>query len=61
VRLLLDTGVLGHICHPRKHAEVRAWYRRASAQHELLLSVVGDLRLAAHHEVRARREIPSHP
>jgi hypothetical protein len=29
VRLLLDTGVLGQVCHPRKYHDVRSWFRRA--------------------------------
>jgi predicted nucleic acid-binding protein len=27
VKLLFDTGVLGALCHPRKHADVKLWYR----------------------------------
>jgi predicted nucleic acid-binding protein len=45
VRLLLDTGVLGQVCHPRKHDDVRAWFRRAAAEHELLLSEFADYEL----------------
>jgi predicted nucleic acid-binding protein len=45
VRLLLDTGVLGQICHPRKHADVRAWFRRAVVEHELLISEFADYEL----------------
>ena len=25
MRLLLDTAVLGEVCHPRKYDDVRAW------------------------------------
>lgn len=45
MRLLLDTGVLGQICHPRKHHEVRTWFRRAVRDHELLVSEVADYEL----------------
>jgi predicted nucleic acid-binding protein len=45
VRLLLDTGVLGQICHPRKHREVHAWLRRAVREHELLNSELADYEL----------------
>lgn len=27
MRLVLDTGVLGQICHPRKYHDVRSWFR----------------------------------
>ncbi len=45
VRLVLDTGVLGQICHPRKHHDVRAWFRRAAREHEFLVSEVADYEL----------------
>jgi predicted nucleic acid-binding protein len=45
VRLVLDTGVLGQICHPRKHHDVRAWFRRAAQEHEFLVSEVADYEL----------------
>jgi predicted nucleic acid-binding protein len=45
VRLILDTGVLGQICHPRKHHDVRAWFRRAVIEHEFLLSELADYEL----------------
>jgi len=45
VRLLLDTGVLGWICHPRKHADVRAWFRRALRAHVFLVSEIADYEL----------------
>ncbi len=25
---MLDTGVLGYVCHPRRHADVRAWFHQ---------------------------------
>ena len=45
MRLLLDTGVLGQICHPRKHHDVRSWFRRAVREHEFLISEVADYEL----------------
>lgn len=45
MRLLLDTGVLGCICHPRKHGDVRAWFRRALREHAFLISEVADYEL----------------
>src|ERR1019366_7833626 len=45
VKLLLDTGVLGQICHRRKHAEVRAWFRRAVREHAFIVSELADYEL----------------
>ena len=45
MRLLLDTGVLGQICHPRRHAEVRAWFRQAVRFHTFLISELADYEL----------------
>jgi len=45
VKLVLDTGVLGQICHPRKYQDVRSWFRRAVREHELLVSEVADYEL----------------
>jgi predicted nucleic acid-binding protein len=45
VRLLLDTAVVGEICHPRKYDDVRAWFARVAAAHEMLLSEVADYEL----------------
>ena len=45
MRLLLDTGVLGQICHPRKHAEVRVWFRRIIREHTILISELADYEL----------------
>lgn len=45
MRLLLDTGVLGQVCHPRKYGDVRAWFRRAVVEHEILLSEFADYEL----------------
>jgi len=42
VRLLLDTAVLGEVCHPRKYADVRTWLARAVAHHDVLISEVAD-------------------
>jgi predicted nucleic acid-binding protein len=43
--LLLDTGVLGQICHPRRHGVVRKWFRSAVQVHVILLSEVADYEL----------------
>lgn len=45
MKLLLDTGVLGQLCHPRKHADVRAWFRRAVHEHAFLVSELADYEL----------------
>ena len=45
VKLLLDTAVIGQICHPRRYRNVRDWFRRAAAEHDLLLSEVVDYEL----------------
>jgi predicted nucleic acid-binding protein len=45
VRLLLDTAVLGEVCHPRKYADVRAWLGRAVVHHDILISEVADYEL----------------
>ena len=45
MRLLLDTAVVGEICHPRKYDDVRAWFARAATEHEMLLSEVADYEL----------------
>jgi predicted nucleic acid-binding protein len=45
VTLLLDTSVVGWICHPRRHAEVRRWLATALRAHEILVSEVADYEL----------------
>jgi predicted nucleic acid-binding protein len=45
VKLVLDSNVLGKICHPRKHLEVRAWFVGAVREHEVLLPEVADYEL----------------
>ena len=45
MRLLLDTSVVGEICHPRRHADTKEWLARVSGAHELLLSEVVDYEL----------------
>jgi predicted nucleic acid-binding protein len=45
VRLVLDTGVLGQICHPRKYHDVRAWFRQAVFEHDFLISEIADYEL----------------
>lgn len=64
MKLPLDTGVLGHVCHPRKHQDVRAWYDNASKRHEIVLSVVASyelrrslLRIGSLHSLRRLDEI----
>jgi predicted nucleic acid-binding protein len=42
---LLDTGVLGQICHPRRHQDARAWFRRAINAHNILVSELADYEL----------------
>jgi len=45
VRLVLDTGVLGQVVHPRKHEDVRRWLAEAVAEHEILVSELCDYEL----------------
>lgn len=45
MRLLLDTGVLGQVCHPRKHGDARAWLRRVVHVHELIVPEIADYEL----------------
>ena len=45
MKLLLDTGVLGQLCHPRKHTDVRAWFRGAIQEHTFLVSELADYEL----------------
>jgi predicted nucleic acid-binding protein len=45
VKLLLDTGILGQICHPRKHADVLAWFQRAVQEHDFLVSELAEYEL----------------
>jgi predicted nucleic acid-binding protein len=45
MKVLLDTGVVGQICHPRKHQEARRWFAAAVSQHEFLISEVADYEL----------------
>lgn len=45
MKLLLDTGVLGRVCHPRKHADVKAWLGRAALEHDVLISELADYEL----------------
>lgn len=45
MRLLLDTAVLGEICHPRKFADTRVWAIQAAKRHELLVSEIVDYEL----------------
>ena len=45
MKLLLDTGVLGQVCHPRKYSDVRAWALRAALAHDILVPEVADYEL----------------
>ena len=45
MRLLLDTNVLGQICHPRRHQDVRTWFARAVFVHEMLVPEIADYEL----------------
>ncbi len=45
MRLLLDMGVLGQICRPRKHGEVRTWLRGAVRVHAVMISELADYEL----------------
>ena len=45
MRLILDTGVLGRVVHPRKHAEAKQWLAVVVGAHEVLVSEVCDYEL----------------
>ena len=45
MKLLLDSNVIGKICHPTKHQDVRVWFGAAVREHEVLLPEVGDYEL----------------
>jgi predicted nucleic acid-binding protein len=45
MRLILDTGVLGHVVHPRKHPEAKRWLAAIVRVHEVLVSEVRDYEL----------------
>jgi predicted nucleic acid-binding protein len=45
MKLLLDTGVVGQICHPRKYQDVRRWFASAVSEHDFLISEVADYEL----------------
>ncbi len=45
MKLVLDTGVLGCLCHPRRHRDVRSWFRHAVREHAFLVSEVADYEL----------------
>lgn len=45
MRLVLDTGVLGQVVHPRRYADVRAWLGSAVEAHEVLVSEICDYEL----------------
>jgi predicted nucleic acid-binding protein len=45
MRLILDTGVLGRVVHPRKHADAKAWLGAVVGSHDVLVSEVCDYEL----------------
>lgn len=45
MKLVLDTGVLGQLCHPRKYDDVRAWFASTVDTYDFLLSEVADYEL----------------
>jgi len=45
MKLILDTGVLGQVVHPRRYGETRSWLGQAVATHEILVSEVCDYEL----------------
>lgn len=45
MKLLLDTGVLGQVVHPRRHGEVRAWMAIVVGVHEVFVSEICDYEL----------------
>jgi toxin FitB len=45
MKVLLDTGVVGQICHPRKYQDVRRWFASAISEHDFLISEVADYEL----------------
>ena len=47
MKLVLDTSVAGYLCHPRRHAEVKLWFRGVVGlrRHELVLPEVVDFEL----------------
>jgi len=64
LRLLLDTAVLGEVCHPRKYGDVRGWLARVVIHHEILISEVADyelrrelLRIGSHHSLARLDEL----
>lgn len=68
MRLMLDTGVLGAICHPRKHADVKLWFRGILRVrgHDVFLPEVADFelrrelfRLGATASLRELDDLPS--
>ena len=65
MRLLHDTNVLGQICHPRRHQDVRTWFARAVFVHEMLVPEIADyelrrelLRIGSQRGVAPRRADP---
>jgi predicted nucleic acid-binding protein len=64
LRLLLDTAVLGEVCHPRKYGDVRGWLARVVIPHEILISEIADYelrrelsRIGSHHSLARLDEL----
>ncbi len=49
MKLMLDSNVLGFVCHPRKHEDVRSWFHGLLTQdppsHEILIAEIADYEL----------------
>jgi predicted nucleic acid-binding protein len=47
MKLMLDTGVLGMVCHPRKYGDVRLWFRGVLGfrSHTVLIPEIVDFEL----------------
>jgi predicted nucleic acid-binding protein len=47
MKLMLDTGVLGMVCHPRKHSDVRLWFRGVLGfrSHTVIVPEIADYEL----------------
>lgn len=45
MRIVLDTGILGQVVHPRRYTEVREWLANVVIAHEVLVSEICDYEL----------------
>ena len=52
LKIMIDTSVLGRICHPTEHSDVQEWFRslleQGSHVSEVLVSVLADYELRRH-------------